>query len=150
MNNEKLLDEIEQWLGHHHTTQGHAFSEESLLERIRNVRVDIKRKSAIEGTAKSMNAIDIIPPMIDPLGKHWKQPLPQFIFIRDGKAHMDAADFRKLSEYNTSIPTGVYPGKMWKRRQGDQYLLCWFGEEQKGNCEICFMPIEVAQEVVPA
>jgi hypothetical protein len=150
MNNEKLLDEIEQWLGNHHSIQGHPFSEESLLERIRNVRADIKRKSAIEGTAKPMNGVDVIPEMTDPLGKHWAQPDRQMIFIRDGKAHMCAEDFRTLKQYDTSFPSGVYPGKMWKRINSGVAYLCWYGEENADRqCPINHLVIEVAQQKQP-
>lgn len=148
--NDKLLDQIETWLGNHHTIEGHPFSEESLLQHIRNVRADVKRKEAIDGTAKPMNGVDIIPEMTDPLGKHWSQPDRQMIFIRDGKALLDPQDFKKLSSYDTSIPSGVYPGKMWKRNQAGQHLLCWYGEEKDGNCPIYHMPIEVAQDAVAA
>lgn len=150
MTNDKLLDQVEQWLGNHHTIEGHPFSEESLLQHIRNVRADVKRKEAIAGTAKPMNGMDVIPEMIDPLGKHWDQPDRQYIFIRDGKAHVCPQDFQKLASYDRSLPSSVYPGKMWKRTNSGVSYLCWYGEEKGGECSINSMPIEVAQQEVAA
>jgi hypothetical protein len=83
-----------------------------------------------------------IPPITNPLGKHWPQPPLNAIVIDDTHALMSEATLKVLPEYSCTIPTGVYPGKMWKRHDGlfDQrckpsdrcWLLCWFGESDKG------------------
>ena len=51
--------------------------------------------------------------MTDPMGRHWRQPPRERILIDDTHALMDLATFEQLSEYSCTIPTGVYPGKMW-------------------------------------
>jgi hypothetical protein len=145
-----LLDEVEEYFKNHGMVRGVAFSEESLLQRIEAIRSDIKQKSAIDGTAKPMNGKDIIPEMDDPLGAYWEQPNRQMIFIRDGKALLDAQDFKKLKSYDSSLPSGVYPGKMWKRTNAGVSYLCWFGEDKGGHCTINHLPIEVAQQALAA
>lgn len=81
-----------------------------------------------------------IPPMTDPLGRHWEQPCRSRILIDGTHALMERATFDGLAEYSSSIPSGVYVGKMWKRHQGifnETFLakggkpvwqLFWFGE----------------------
>lgn len=75
----------------------------------------------------------MIPAMTDPRGKHWGQPAD----IR--KAPMDGThvlltrrQFDGLSEYSATIPSGVYPGKCWKRAEpgpaSPRWLLMWYGE----------------------
>lgn len=71
----------------------------------------------------------MIPPITDPLGKHWKQPPTTDVLI-DGKyAVMSKATLLKLTEYSASMPSGVYPGKMWRAvsADGTQHLR-WYGE----------------------
>lgn len=61
-----------------------------------------------------MNGEQIIPPITDPLGKHWQQPHRRFIELDNTHALMSEQTFKGLKEYSTSIPTGRYEGKMWK------------------------------------
>lgn len=78
-----------------------------------------------------------IPPITDPMGKHWKQPPTGSIGVTDTQAHMSRATFDQLAEYSASNPTGVYDGKMWRRHDGAfdrkcppenrKWLLCWYG-----------------------
>ena len=78
-----------------------------------------------------------IPPITDPHGKYWRQPAVSSILIDDTHALMSRLDFMKLAEYSSTIPTGVYDGKMWKRHDGIhngkikpeecKWLLCWYG-----------------------
>jgi hypothetical protein len=88
-----------------------------------------------------------IPPITDPLGRYWRQPDPASILVDDTHAVMESTTFSKLHEYSSSIPSGVYPGKMWKRLEGahdprckpedQKWLLCWYGEcEDKRLCSI--------------
>lgn len=100
----------------------------------------------------------MIPAMTDPLGRHWQQPQD----IRE--APMDdllvlltPAQFEGLSEYSTSMPSGVYPGKCWRRNlftrdpqtgnvvATDKWLLGWYGESTKGPgwCSNNWRAIEV-------
>lgn len=86
-----------------------------------------------------MNAI---PKITDPLGKHWNQPSADEILIDDTHAVMSADTFRQLAEYSCSVPSGVYPGKMWRADNAayhpekvkaglHRHWLKWFGESEK-------------------
>lgn len=68
-----------------------------------------------------------IPPITDPKGKHWEQPPLDQILVDDDCAVVTERAFKALLEYSTSTPTGVYPGKMWKARQGMVWYLRWYG-----------------------
>lgn len=69
-----------------------------------------------------------IPPMTDPLSKHWQQPSSDGILIDAHHAVMDMKTFDALAEYSSSVPSGVYPGKMWKAIASDgRKFLRWFG-----------------------
>lgn len=90
--------------------------------------------------------MNTIPPITDPLGAHWQQPSPADILIDDTHAVMTEAVFKRLLEYSTTRPGGVYPGKMWRRHDGvydrrpnapaPVWLLCWFGIVP-GNDKVC-------------
>ena len=86
--------------------------------------------AADEAIRSLSEAIHPIPPMTDPQGKYWDQP-PRFDILMDDKhALMTQATFGKLQDYSSSIPTGAYPGKMWKRRndfwdESQGWLLVW-------------------------
>lgn len=69
-----------------------------------------------------MSAINAIPPITDKLGKYWDQPPREAIVIDDTHALMTYETFYQLHNYELSIPTGVYPGKIWRRGS----KLCWF------------------------
>jgi hypothetical protein len=97
----------------------------------------------------------IIPPMTHPMGRNWQQPDRSCIVIDGKHALMDQTAFDKLLEYNTSVPSGVYEGKMWRsqrwvwepndpvainrgwalRKFLDEWYLHWFGPSDKpGMC----------------
>lgn len=79
----------------------------------------------------------MIPAMTDPLGRHWRQPDRTEILLDDKHAVMDGKTFSRLAEYSTSIPSGVYPGKMWKCHCLDgEWVLRWFGEVD-GRPDLC-------------
>lgn len=88
----------------------------------------------------------IIPPMTDPLGRHWNQPPLEQVLVDDTHALMTPATFAQLSEYSSTLPSGVYEGKMWRRHDGAHdprrtrppiWLLCWYGSHpDPGNCSI--------------
>lgn len=97
-----------------------------------------------------------IPPMIHPLGRHWQQPPRHHITVDDRHALMDRRAFEQLAEYSTSVPSGVYDGKMWKaqkwvwdgtpmeisrgyarRKFLDEWILRWYGPcDQPNACSI--------------
>jgi hypothetical protein len=95
-----------------------------------------------------MSAVEIIPQITDPLGASWDQPERKDILVDQTHAVMTLTTFLSLSEYSCSNPSGIYPGKMWKRHDGafdrefiarggkPKWLLCWFGESKKGP-EFC-------------
>lgn len=72
--------------------------------------------------------MSIIPPITDPLGRSWKQPNPERILLDATHAVMDRTTYDALLTYSTSVPSGVYPGKMWKAVFSDGTAdLRWFG-----------------------
>ncbi len=77
-----------------------------------------------------------IPPMTDPRGKHWDQPSLDEVLVDDKHAVMSRAAFRKLYEYSTTVPSGVYPGKMWRAEHSGHHWLRWFGVVP-GNPDVC-------------
>ena len=78
-----------------------------------------------------------IPEMSHPLGQHWRQPKREDLLVDDMNAIMGESDLESLAEYSQSIPTGVYPGKMWKANYGRDLLLRWYGPiEADGMCTI--------------
>ena len=95
---------------------------------------------------------NFIPFITHPLGKHWDQPDPERILLDDKHALMDERTFNALPEYSSTIPTGVYEGKMWKRHDGvldprcrpeqHKWMLGWFGPSTvPDNCSINFREI---------
>lgn len=92
----------------------------------------------------------MIPAMTDPMGRYWRQPPRESIEVDDTHALMTMATFKALPEYSCTIPSGVYPGKMWRRHDGAHdhmrkrppiWMLCWFGEDKDGKCEILFREV---------
>lgn len=78
---------------------------------------------------------DEIPKMTDPLGKHWDQPDLSLIAVDKTHAVMEKGAFNELLEYSRSQPSGVYIGKMWKRKAKDGWTLCWYGpDDDPGFC----------------
>lgn len=76
-----------------------------------------------------LKASNVIPEMVHPLGKHWKQPDRNKIEIDDTHALMELNTFHELLEYSTNMPTGVYIGKMWKRELvRGKWELGWFSK----------------------
>lgn len=82
----------------------------------------------------------MIPEMTHPLGRYWDQPNKSAIEFSFGKAWISKEDFQKLAQYDASIPSGVYAGKMWKREFNRKtkygklvpsYLLCWYQDSAK-------------------
>lgn len=91
----------------------------------------------------------MIPAMTHPLSRHWDQPPAERVLVDDTHALMSPETFAALAEYSTSMPSGVYEGKMWKRRDGafeyaqrrrqepPEWLLCWYGPgEAPETCSV--------------
>ncbi len=70
-----------------------------------------------------------IPPMTDPLSKYWDQPSRSDILVDKDHAAMSKDTLFGLYEYSASQPTGVYEGKMWRRKGDDTWWLCWYGHD---------------------
>jgi hypothetical protein len=80
---------------------------------------------------------DEIPPITDPLGKYWTQPDRTRILVDHEHAVMTHETLHSLADYSASTPTGVYPGKMWRRREKydancNDWFLAWYGHSEKG------------------
>lgn len=99
----------------------------------------------------SMNQI---PVMTDPLGRYWEQPDLSSVLIDETHALLTSEQFDKLSEYSSSIPSGVYEGKAWKRHNGEfdeafkraggqpYWQLGWFGpSDDPSKCSVNFRSI---------
>lgn len=84
-----------------------------------------------------------IPKMTDEMGIYWDQPRD----IRDclmDETHviLDRVQFKMLCEYSASYPSGVYPGKCWKRQEQECWYLVWYGEvDENNNCSINYRKI---------
>ena len=85
----------------------------------------------------------MIPVMDDPLGKYWRQPSDiQQAPMDNDHVLLTWRQISGLAEYSSTIPSGVYPGKCWLRRQEGKRLLAWFGDETpQGMCPILFREI---------
>lgn len=73
-------------------------------------------------------ALDHVPPITDPLGKHWTQPERAAILMDDHSCMMSEPDFHLLSEYSSSLPSGTYAGKLWKGNFAKGWFLGFYGE----------------------
>jgi hypothetical protein len=75
--------------------------------------------------------------MTDPMGRHWTQPAREAILVDTQYAMMSTAVFDRLSAYNATNPSGVYPGKMWKRAGVSKtWFLVWYGPVMDDKCMI--------------
>ena len=77
-----------------------------------------------------------IPAMTHTLGKYWNQPAREAVLVDDTHAVMDTAAFDQLAEYSTTLPSGVYPGKMWRAESHGRWVLRWYGVVD-GNPDVC-------------
>lgn len=76
-----------------------------------------------------MNGEQVIPPITDPLGQHWRQPHRRDIELDDTHALMSKQTFKGLPEYSCTIPSGKYEGKMWRMNRGGKWYLAWYGPD---------------------
>lgn len=81
-----------------------------------------------------------LPVMDDPMGKHWRQPrgLRDRVKLFETHAVISEADFFALPNYESSFPSGVYPGKVW--RCGRKWLR-WYGPERNGKCKCALLRV---------
>jgi hypothetical protein len=94
----------------------------------REIGEAIDRHADFRFLGRTIREVHPIPIITDPLGKYWEQPDRRQIQIVDGAACMTRKTFDQLAEYSGSVPTGVYPGKMWKRLDGvfdAEFLANW-------------------------
>lgn len=75
-----------------------------------------------------------IPPMTHPLSRGWSQPPTAEILLDVTHALMERRTFERLLHYESSIPSGVYAGKMWRWHD----RLRWF-EDVPGRDECLIM-----------
>lgn len=83
----------------------------------------------------------MIPPITDELGAYWQQPPLSDLLVDETHAVMTERTLQALAEYSATIPTGVYPGKMWRRaiysgKTVTGWLLCWYGSSDWLNCSV--------------
>jgi hypothetical protein len=97
--------------------------------------------------------LPIIPEMTDPLGRYWEQPCDiRDAPIDDETVLLTPAQFASLHEYSATFPTGVYPGKCWKRIEdkSKRVLLVWYGAVTPDDqCPIEFRNIEIVSDAPP-
>lgn len=90
----------------------------------------------------------VIPPMKHQWSKGWSQPALNEIDLSNGRtAVMPLSAFKKLSEYSSSLPSGVYEGKMWRARAScaSGWVLRWFDASptDPDKCAVREVQIEV-------
>lgn len=88
--------------------------------------------------------------MTDPLSRHWYQPSHESMAFDDTHVLMTPLAFDFLHNYSSTIPTGVYHGKMWKALpEGGEWELRWYGiSKDPDKCTCRALKILVAN-VIP-
>jgi hypothetical protein len=70
-----------------------------------------------------------IPVMDDPLGRYWDQPSDiRSVLMDDTHVILTERQISQLRNYDSSMPSGVYPGKCWLRTNKHKTWLVWYGE----------------------
>lgn len=99
----------------------------------------VAMKTALDVANARAEALEVIPPVTDPMGRNWDQPDRKAILVDETHAIMTQRTFDQLKEYSATFPNGVYPGKMWKRHDGafdleflrkggkPEWMLVWYG-----------------------
>lgn len=63
---------------------------------------------------------------------------------RSGPAVVSYKTFQALDEYSCSLPSGVVVGKMWRRHEGDRWVLGLYGAgPDQDTCRIHWYPLHV-------
>ena len=82
-----------------------------------------------------------IPGMTDELSFYWDQPDREKILVDKKCALMTKETLDDLKEYNCSLPSGVYVGKMWKRSNLNGWVLCVYNRIIGDEMEIKYRTI---------
>jgi hypothetical protein len=82
-----------------------------------------------------------IPESESPYGANaFQMPDKDDIAFIEGKdfCYMKVETFNKLLEYSTSLPSGVWVGKLWKahRQDGNWYLMWYDKVNEEGKCPV--------------
>lgn len=90
---------------------------------------------------RGRSALHVIPEIDLDRMHYWRQPPRERIVINDSYAYMSAMTWLSLAAYDETIPTAVYPGKMWRcspSRGPDagRHFLLWFGTVE-GKPNLC-------------
>jgi hypothetical protein len=81
--------------------------------------------------------LNAIPEMTEPLGRFWKQPAYIRYALMDEKhVLLDTGQIYELHKYDSSYPSGTYPGKCWLRSHGETTWLVWYGEIRGNKIDI--------------
>ncbi len=89
-----------------------------------------------------------IPEMTHELSRHWEQPQRENIRIDGEHAIMSEKTFKQLHRYDTSLPSGVYEGKMWAREKAGDFWLCWYGfDDEPNTCSVNARKIQLHEHI---
>lgn len=109
-------------------------------------RASIKESSElVDSMIRDLNS-RVIPIMTNPLGKSWKQPSLAKLIFRDDYVLMDKMSFDILHNYETSYPSGVYEGKIW--RSGGTLMWYDLHDTDKNLCTVKSMPIAITEPAI--
>lgn len=76
-------------------------------------------------------ATHVIPPVVDPIGRHWRQPSLDKILIGKAQAFMTEATFAQLG-LRRYMPEGkvAYSGRLWRFQEAGVWHLGWMSKGQ--------------------
>lgn len=95
-----------------------------------------------------LGQVNPIPEMTNPMGRHWAQPSMAQVskWKFDAKTvEIPEEHIKFLARYDSTLPSGVYAGKMWSRSEPDRFLLVWYGMEVQDSCTVEFREIKVVK-----
>ena len=95
--------------------------------------------------------MNTIPPIPHEWRGSWRQPKVEDIVVYDEIARMSFKDYNELHEYSGTYPTGVYIGKMFKRKGLDGMMLVWYSYDREGDMNrlsINYRDIEITDKDV--
>lgn len=96
-----------------------------LIERMEAAGVKIVSANSDSIVTQPSRGWARLPQITDARGAHWRQPkgLRDRVRIYETHATISETDWRELSHYESSYPSGAYAGKVWRRA----HWLCWYG-----------------------
>lgn len=89
-----------------------------------------------------------IPPITCPTEKYWRQPKLSSITVDDVNAIMSLNSFYDLYNYSDTRPIGIYEGKMWKSKIGNDWYLEWYKNHDELTCDVIRRKIIVKEKVL--